>query len=258
MLHDLVQDLARNTARTADLLDAGYRIADKPDAAGVFILRLDADARRHAAAADALRATSGSPYLGIPITIKDNFDLAGHPTTAGSVFLRGAPSAVQDADAVRRLREAGFIVMGRTNMSEFAFSGLGLNPHYGTPRNPAFPDEDRIPGGSSSGAAVSVALDMVPFAVGTDTGGSVRIPAAFCGLVGFKPSASAISQRGVLPLSTSLDSVGVIAKSVACCASAFSVMAGNPEQARPASASLHGARLAVIDNYVSRGPPSAA
>jgi aspartyl-tRNA(Asn)/glutamyl-tRNA(Gln) amidotransferase subunit A len=252
MLHDLVQDLARNTTRSIDLLEAGYRKADEPAAAAVFTLRLDADARRRAAAADALRAAGGGTlYLGIPITIKDNFDLAGHPTTAGSVFLRDAPVADQDAEAVRRLRDAGFIVMGRTNMTEFAFSGLGLNPHYGTPRNPAFPGEDRIPGGSSSGAAVSVALDMAPFAVGTDTGGSVRIPAALCGLVGFKPSASAISQRGVLPLSTSLDSVGVIAKSVACCASAFSIMAGTEDH--PSRASLRGVQLAVIDNYVFGG-----
>jgi aspartyl-tRNA(Asn)/glutamyl-tRNA(Gln) amidotransferase subunit A len=134
-------------------------------------------------------------------------------------------------------------------MTEFAFSGLGLNPHYGTPLNPAFPGERRIPGGSSSGAAVSVALGIVPAAIGTDTGGSVRIPAAFCGLTGFKPTADAISQQGVLPLSTSLDAVGVIARGVADCAVMFDVLRDAPGGSR---AELPPARirLGVVSNYV--------
>lgn len=254
MLSAIVQGLRGRRRRSSDLIEEALRRADEAAAADVFTLRFDAAARKLARAADAAREAGGvQPYLGIPITVKDNIDLAGLATTAGSMLLRDAAPAPKDAEVVRRLRDAGFIVLGRTNMTEFAFSGLGLNPHYGTPRNPAFPAADRIPGGSSSGAAVSVALGIAAFSIGTDTGGSIRVPAALCGLVGFKPTAARVNQRGVLPLSPTLDSLGVIAKSVDCCASAFTIIAESVETDLQLPPSLKGVRLAVIDNYVSKG-----
>lgn len=233
-----------------DRIDAALGRADKADAESVFIVRLDEEARRFADAADMLEAADArAPHLGTPITVKDNFDIAGLSTTAGSRVLANTAPAAKDSTVVARLRAAGFIVIGRTNMTEFAFSGLGLNPHYGTPLNPAFPGERRIPGGSSSGAAVSVALGIVPAAIGTDTGGSVRIPAAFCGLTGFKPSADAISQQGVLPLSPSLDAVGVIARSTADCAALFDVLRNAPGGARAEIPSQR-IRLGIVSTYV--------
>ncbi|WP_312463318.1 amidase family protein, partial [Pantoea endophytica] len=148
---------------------------------------------------------------GLPISIKDLFDVAGEVTTAGSRLLSNTSPATANASMVDRLQQAGAVIVGKTNMSEFAFTGLGVNPHYGTPANPWQRAQQRIPGGSSSGAAVAVSDGMCLAAVGTDTGGSVRIPAALCGLTGFKPSASRIDQRGTLPLAASLDSIGVIA-----------------------------------------------
>lgn len=232
------------------MIDAALQRADEADAVSVFIVRLDDEARRLADAADVQRAAGARvPHFGTPITVKDNFDITGLPTTAGSRVLADAAPAVQDSTVVARLRAAGLIVIGRTNMTEFAFSGLGLNPHYGTPLNPAFPGEQRIPGGSSSGAAVSVALGIVPAAIGTDTGGSVRIPAAFCGLTGFKPTADAISRLGVLPLSTSLDAVGVIARSTADCAAMFDVLRDVQGPARTEVAPRR-IRLGVVSTYV--------
>jgi aspartyl-tRNA(Asn)/glutamyl-tRNA(Gln) amidotransferase subunit A len=234
-------------------IDAALQRADQADADFVFIVRLADEARRLAHAADVLLAAgSRAPHLGTPITVKDNFDIAGLPTTAGSRVLADAAPAVKDSAVVARLRAAGFVVIGRTNMTEFAFSGLGLNPHYGTPLNPTFPGERRIPGGSSSGAAVSVALGIAPAAIGTDTGGSIRIPAAFCGLVGFKPTANAISQQGVLPLSTSLDAVGVIARSTADCAAMFDVLRDAQGPART-EVSPQRIRLGVVSTYVQAG-----
>jgi aspartyl-tRNA(Asn)/glutamyl-tRNA(Gln) amidotransferase subunit A len=226
--------------------------ADQPDARSVFTLRLDNEARAAAAAADAAmapNAPSALPFLGVPVTVKDNFDLRGHATTAGSKLLLDAAPAMSDATVVQRLRRAGFVLLGRTNMTEFAFSGLGMNPHYGTPVNPAFAGESRIPGGSSSGAAVSVALGIVPAAIGTDTGGSIRIPAAFCGLTGLKPTASAVSRAGVLPLSSTLDTVGVIAPSVEDCAAVFDVIRDRPGVPRIRIAS-HRIRLGRVETYV--------
>lgn len=181
---------------------------------------------------------------GIPISVKDLFDIRGLPTTAGSTVLADAPAATQDAVTVERLRAAGAVIVGRTNMTEFAFSGLGLNPHYGTPANPYDRAARRIPGGSSSGAAVSICDEMAVAAIGTDTGGSVRIPAALCGLTGFKPTATRVSLEGVLPLSTSLDSVGPLGRSVNCCRVIEAVLSGrryDPSQ----SIDLRGLRIAV-------------
>src|SRR3984893_1499247 len=182
--------------------------------------RLEADA----AAARARAAMSVGALDGAIVSIKDWFDVAGEPTRAGSKILVNAPPAAVDAPAVRRLRKAGAMIVAKTNMTEVAFSGIGLNPHFGTPGNPR--DRSRVPGGSSAGAPISVADGMCDIAIGTDTGGSVRIPASLCGLVGFKPSRQRVPTDGAFPLSTTLDSVGPIGKSVADCAAADAVMAG--------------------------------
>jgi aspartyl-tRNA(Asn)/glutamyl-tRNA(Gln) amidotransferase subunit A len=189
--------------------------------------RLYPDAARAAAdAADARRrdGVALGPLDGAILSIKDLFDVAGETTTAGSVLLAEAAPARADAPVVARLRRAGAVILGKTNMSEFAFSGLGLNPHYGTPGNAA--DPERIPGGSSSGAGVSVGQGTSDIAIGSDTGGSVRIPASLNGVVGFKPTARRVPLAGAFPLSFSLDSLGPLARTVAECAAADAVMAG--------------------------------
>jgi aspartyl-tRNA(Asn)/glutamyl-tRNA(Gln) amidotransferase subunit A len=195
-----------------------------------------------------------APHAGIPVSIKDLFDVAGDTTLAGSTVLKSAAPATRDATSVARLKAAGFIVIGRTNMTEFAFSGLGINPHFGTPLNPWDRATRRIPGGSSSGAAVSISDAMSYGALGTDTGGSCRIPAAMCGVVGFKPTASRVPLAGTYPLSTSLDSIGPLANSVACCATLDAVLAGENPFGHPAEG--HGVvvgdlRLAVLSSYVT-------
>jgi len=203
-----------------------------------------------AQAADA-RAKAGitlSPLDGTIVSIKDLFDVAGEVTRAGSKVLadEGNPAA-QDAPVVRRLRAAGAVIVAKTNMSEFAFSGLGLNPHYGTPGNPA--DRARAPGGSSAGAAVAVADGMCEIAIGSDTGGSTRIPASFCGITGFKPSRQRVTTEGAFPLSYALDSIGPMARSVADCANADAVLAG--ETPEP----LHAMPLAGLRLGVAQGLP---
>jgi len=216
------------------------------EGARVFTQLYAATARREAEAWDA-RHAAGAPATalgGLPVSVKDLFDVAGYVTTAGSRVLADTPAAKVDADAVIGLRRAGAIIVGKTNMTEFAYSGVGLNPHYGTPRNPFDRAGSRIPGGSSSGAAVSVADGMCVAAIGTDTGGSVRIPAALCGMVGFKPTADRISQRGVYPLSKTLDSIGSIARTVECCAVLDAVMAGLGTDV-PAPVPITGLRLVI-------------
>ncbi len=151
---------------------------------------------------------------GLPVSIKDLFDVAGQPSAAGSLVLAQAAPAAQDCPAVARLRGAGAGIMGRTHMVEFAFSGVGVNPHFGTPVNPADGAVARIPGGSSSGAVVSVATGAAFVGLGSDTGGSLRIPAALCGMVGYKPTAHSVPTTGCVPLSSTLDSVGAITRSV--------------------------------------------
>ena len=189
------------------------------------------------------------PFAGIPVAIKDICNIEGQVTRAGSVVLGDRPPAPSDALVVSRLRAAGFVPIGRTNMTEFAFSGLGLNPHYDTPRSPWDRETGRIPGGSSSGTAVAVADGMAVAGLGTDTGGSCRIPAAFCGVVGYKPTASRVPMDGVVPLAPSFDSVGPLARSVDCCAIVDAVFAAEPvpvDDRRPADR----LRLAVIQDYV--------
>ncbi|MCP4009883.1 MAG: amidase [Proteobacteria bacterium] len=170
---------------------------------------------------------SGLQHENIPFSVKDLFDLAGQVTRAGSIALSDAPVAKRDAIAIARLKAKGFVAVGRTNMTEFAYSGVGLNPHYGTPLCSWDRQSARIPGGSSSGAALSVANGSVPLAIGTDTGGSCRVPAAFNGVVGFKSSVGRVPLDGVFPLSKTFDSVGPIANTVACCAIADAIMAGD-------------------------------
>ena len=208
-------------------------------------------ALREARASDALRAAGvvASPLAGIPISIKDLFDMRGQVSSAASLALADSAPATDDAGAVARLRAAGAVLLGRTNMSEFAFSGLGLNPHHGTPRNPH--DATRVAGGSTSGGAVTVALDMAAGALGTDTGGSIRIPSAFCGLTGFKPTAATVSLAGTVPLSRSLDSAGPIANSVDCCAILHAALSGQ-EHALPAP-SLKGLRFGHTPDFVGAG-----
>ena len=183
------------------------------------------EARAAADAADA-RARSGQtlgPLDGKVLAIKDLFDVAGEITRAGSTALRDAPPAKADAPVVRRLRAAGAVIVARTNMSEFAFTAFGINPHYGTPGNPA--DRARVPGGSSSGSAVAAADGMCDIGIGSDTGGSCRIPAALCGVVGYKPSKFRVPTDGAFPLSYTLDSIGPLARSVADCANTDAVLA---------------------------------
>ena len=183
------------------------------DAAAAAYIRLTAERALREAEDSAARVRRGGalgPLDGVPVAWKDLFDVAGTPTTAGSATRRDAPAAVGDAPCVARLAAAGMVCLGKTNLSEFAYSGLGLNPHFGTPRNPAAPG--RVPGGSSSGSAAAVAAGAAPCAIGTDTSGSVRIPAAFMGLAGYKPTQERYSRQGVVPLAPSLDSVGILAR----------------------------------------------
>lgn len=175
---------------------------------------------RREAAQSAARYRAGQPLGpldGVPVAWKDLIDIAGLTTTAGSAIYRDAAPAGHDAPIVRNLAAAGMVTLGKTNLSEFAYSALGLNPHFGTPLNPRASDEPRVPGGSSSGSAVAVAAGLVPVAIGTDTGGSVRTPAAFNGVVGFKSSEQWIDTNGVFPLSRTLDTIGVFAHDVADC-----------------------------------------
>lgn len=192
----------------------------------VYTRLYPAAARAAADAADARRAAGISlgPLDGKLVSIKDLFDVAGEPTSAGSAILRDAAPATADAPVVARLRRAGAVIVGKTNMSEFAFSGIGLNPHWGTPGNAA--DPSRVPGGSSSGAGVSAAEGTCDIAIGSDTGGSVRIPASLNGVVGFKPTTGRVPTDGAYALSWTLDSIGPLAGSVADCAATDAVLAG--------------------------------
>ncbi|MBR1218338.1 amidase [Bradyrhizobium sp. U87765 SZCCT0131] len=196
----------------------------------VFTVVYHERVRAEADAADARRRTGSSlgPLDGAIVSIKDLFDVAGEPTTAGSALLRTAEPAATDAPVIARLRRAGALIIGKTNMSEFAFSGLGLNPHYGTPGNAV--DPTRVPGGSSSGAGVSVSEGTSEISIGSDTGGSVRIPAAFNGVTGFKPTAGRVSTEGAFPLSYTLDTIGPLAKTVQQCADTDAIMAGYAPQ----------------------------
>ncbi len=216
------------------------------EGARTFLVVHENEALAAADLVDAQRRAGANLHAlaGIPISIKDLFDEAGVATLGGSRVLIGTLPATRDSIVVERLRNTGAIIIGRTNLTEFAFSGLGINPHYGTPTNVFDRATGRIPGGSSSGAAISVTDGMAAGAIGTDTGGSVRIPAALNGLVGFKPTARRVPRDGVLPLSFTLDSVGPIANSVADCAMLDQVLSAETGGV-PVAADLRGLRFAV-------------
>ena len=247
----LAADLAAGRTTSRKLTEAALaRIAD-PAGEGrrAFVKVWREAALACADASDMLRKVGivPGPLAGIPVSIKDLCNVRGETTLAGSKALDDAPPATEDAPVVARLRAAGAVIVGSTNMSEFAFSGVGTNPHYGTPGNPA--DRKRVPGGSSSGAAVSVGDQMAVAGLGTDTGGSVRIPAACCGIVGFKPTARRVPIDGVVPLSTSLDSIGPLANSVECCAVVDAIFAGE-RIAIPDAVPLGGLRFAVPRHFM--------
>ena len=210
--------IASGRRRSAELHALAQDRADSPALRHAFIRRFDGSAAV-ARFVDA-QCRSGAPLpplAGLAVSVKDLFDVAGQKTTAGSVVLAGRPPARSDCPAVARLRAAGAALVGHTNLTEFAFSGVGINPHHGTPANPATARVDampRIPGGSTSGGAVSVAGGAAWAALGSDTGGSIRIPAALQGLVGFKSTARLVPTEGCIPLSTTLDTACAITHSV--------------------------------------------
>src|SRR6202023_2942544 len=247
-LASLADDLENGRTSARKLVDeCRAKISDKAGEGARTFIHVDAEAAIEAAEAmDRLREVKAapSPFAGIPVSIKDLFDIKGQVTRAGSRALDDSPPAEADAPVVARLRRAGFVVIGRTNMTEFAYSGIGINPHYGTPKGAWQRRVGHVPGGSSSGAAVSVVDAMAYGALGTDTGGSCRIPAAYNGIVGFKPTQRRGPLEGGVPLSFTLDSFGPWARTVDCCAVLDAVLADEtivPLQPRP----IKGMRLAV-------------
>jgi len=244
----LADDLASGRTSARKLVDDCLtKIADSSGEGARAFIHVDAEAAIEAAEAmDRLREVKAAPsrFAGIPVSIKDLFDIRGQVTRAGSRALDGSAPAEADAPVVARLRRAGFVVIGRTNMTEFAYSGMGINPHYGTPKGAWQRGVGHVPGGSSSGAAVSVVDGMAHGALGTDTGGSCRIPAAYNGIVGFKPTQRRVPLDAAVPLSSTLDSIGPLARTVGCCAALDAVLADEtfvPLQPRP----IKGMRLAV-------------
>jgi len=242
------------TRSSRDRLEACLaRIEDPAGEGRRAFTKIYADQARAAADAADRRTQLGlslGALDGRIVSIKDLFDVAGETTTAGSKLRRDAAPASREAPAIARLRAAGAVIVGKANMTEFAFSGVGINPHYGTPGNPA--DRSRIPGGSSSGGAVSVADGMAEITIGSDTGGSTRIPAALCGIVGWKPSQYRVPTTGAFPLSYALDSIGPMASSVADCALADAVMAGDAI-APLTPAPLAGLRLGIPQGLLLEG-----
>ncbi|MEU6788924.1 amidase family protein [Nonomuraea angiospora] len=220
--------LAAGDLDALDVAERALRFARGPEASGTFITLTQDRAVEEAAAARGRHATgrARSPLDGVPVAVKDLFDVAGTVTTAGSRTRAALPPAGRDASVVRLLSAAGMVCVGKTNLSEFAFSGLGVNPHFGTPKNPNGADVPLVPGGSSSGSAVAVALGIVPIAIGTDTSGSVRVPAAFCGVIGYKASAGRYGTGGMVPLAPTLDSVGIFATSMRDVIATDAVLAG--------------------------------
>ncbi len=243
--------IAAGTSSPQDEIERSIEIAKSPICDRVFLRPMFDAARGQATQPD----VGGLPLAGLAVTIKDLFDIAGQPTAAGSVVLEGATPAAADCPAVARLRAAGGALLGRTNMTEFAFSGVGTNPHFGTPANPCDPAVPRIPGGSSSGAAVSVASGAAFVGLGSDTGGSIRIPAALCGIVGFKSTARLVPAQGALPLSTTLDTVCAMTRSVRdaiCVHEVLSAQTVGLARARPLAALRFAmARTTMLDGLES-------
>jgi len=239
----LGRELAAGRTTSREIVEQALAKITAPYGEGArsFIKVYADSARAEADYADRLRKSgvSRSPIDGLPVSLKDLFDVAGDVTRAGSKVV--AIEAKRDATVVARLRAAGAIFVGRTNMVEFAFGGVGLNPHYGTPRNPWDRAAARVPGGSSSGAAVAQGEGMCVMALGSDTRGSIRQPAALCGVVGFKPTQRRVPRDGCFPLSYTLDSVGPLANSVSCCAAYDAVLSGAGDE--PAALQAKGLRL---------------
>lgn len=240
-LHATRLAIEAGTTDTRTEIEHAIAAAQAPVNAHTFTRTLFDEARRESAAAHRTQTLAGLPF-----TVKDLFDVAGQPTPAGSIVLAHAPAAPSDATAVARLRAAGGALLGRTNMTEFAFSGVGVNPHHGTPANASDSTTPRIPGGSSSGAAVSVATGAAFIGLGSDTGGSIRIPAALNGIVGFKSTARLVPTDGAVPLSTTLDTVCAMTRSVRDAITAHEVLSGN--RVATSDRSLPGSRLAVVTN----------
>jgi aspartyl-tRNA(Asn)/glutamyl-tRNA(Gln) amidotransferase subunit A len=249
---EMSRRLAAGSLTSRQLVEEALAAINDPNGEGsrAFMTVYAEQARAAATQVDAQRRRGmvASPLAGIPISIKDLLDEAGQTTLGGSTVLIGQPPALVDSTVVARLRKAGAVIIGRTNTVEFAYTGLGINPHYGTPKNVYDRAAGRIPGGSTSGGGISVADGMAAGAIGTDTGGSLRIPAALNGLVGFKPTQARVPRDGVMPLSTTLDSVGPIAWSVADCALLDAVLTAETVRAAQAPA-LRGLRFAVPKTY---------
>lgn len=252
-IDQLNQRLARGETTREALVAGALEKATQPAAKSVFTKMYPEAALAAARAADAAhKAGIAQPALaGLPVSIKDLYGVAGETTMAGSVVCQGEPAQTQDAPVVARLRAAGSAIVGKTNMTEFAFSGIGINPHYGTPVNPTDQKIARVPGGSSSGAGVSVALGLSVAGLGSDTGGSIRIPAALCGIVGFKSTQKRVPLEGALELSRALDTVCAMTRSVQDCITVDAVLSGAmlPVRRRP----IAGMRLAVPQTMVLDG-----
>ena len=250
----LAADLAAGRTTSRRLTEQALeRIADPAGEGKRAFIKVYADsALAEAEFSDRLRkgGVRRSPVDGLPVSLKDLFDVAGDVTRAGSKILNARAHA--DAAAVARLRAAGAVFIGRTNMVEFAFGTTGINPHYGTPKNPWDRKTGRIPGGSSSGAAVAQADGMCVMALGSDTRGSIRIPSAFCGVTGFKPTTRRVPREGAFPLSYTLDSVGPLANSVACCAAYDAILAAEPVEPLP-ELPARGLRFLVPKTEVREG-----
>ena len=245
-LHATRSAIRAGTTTAREQMQASLQAAASPANQHAF-LQLTTDKALQAASV----ADPHSPLAGLSVSVKDLFDVAGQTTAAGSRVLTDAPPATSDCAAVARLKAAGSVVMGRTNMVEFAFSGVGWNPHFGTPANPCDPALARIPGGSSSGAAVSVATGAAFIGLGSDTGGSIRIPAALCGIVGFKSTARLVSTEGAIPLSTTLDTVCALTRSVRDATLVHEVLAAR--SVTRSNAPLPAYRLAVVSTTFQDG-----
>ena len=255
-LHDAVAAINAGEVSATSLLQSALAAADSPACDRVYIRRFDDQARAVAAAVDAARAVGLPlpPLAGLAVSIKDLFDIAGHPTTAGSWAMNDAAPASADCPAVARLRSAGAALTGHTNLSEFAYSGVGINPHFGTPVNPITLSHNptpRIPGGSTSGGAVSVATGAAWAALGSDTGGSIRIPAALQGLVGFKNTQRLTPLEGAVPLSSTLDTACAITRSVRDAVLVHGVLAAR--RPRPLARPLQALRLAIPQTVMLDG-----
>jgi aspartyl-tRNA(Asn)/glutamyl-tRNA(Gln) amidotransferase subunit A len=251
------KSIAAGSVTAAEALSGAIEAGDSPACRHAFIRRFDATAHTTAQLVDRAREAGLTlPALaGMPVSVKDLFDVAGQPTTAGARALANATPATRDSTAVARLRAAGAVLVGHTNMSEFAFSGVGINPHHGTPVNPRVPGEPCVPGGSTSGGAVSVATGAAWAALGSDTGGSIRIPAALQGLVGFKSTQRLTPLDGCIPLSPSLDTTCAITRNVADAVLMHGILAARLPQ--PLRRPLRALRLGVPSTWMLDGLDSA-